>query len=118
MLHIDDSKKVMIDIFEYPEEKAEEVKNNRELCAKEAIDIMESICPLVKRTTVDETEGEGIFGYITEDETLLSVLLDPFEVPVMVEAIKGGNLRAYILAANGLTEPMLEALLKEYKEGE
>lgn len=112
MLNESHGKNVKIDIFEYPEEQAETVRANREICAKEATAIIETICPIVKRTTLDEQEGEGIFGYVTENELLLSVLLDPFEVPVMMESIEQGKLRAYILAANGLTEAMLKTVLK------
>lgn len=96
---------VKVDIYDIEEETVEQYKADRELCAKEAMAIMEEFCHAVKREVLDPAMGEAIAGYINND-CVMSVLLDPFEVPVMKLALQRGNLKTYILAANGLTEDM------------
>ncbi|WP_298704513.1 hypothetical protein [uncultured Veillonella sp.] len=96
---------VKVDIYEIEADQVEQYIAHRELCAKAAMDLIEPYCDLVKRETFDPKMGEGIVGYIGKEQ-IMSVLLDPFEVPVMKLALERGNLETYILAANGLTKDM------------
>ena len=43
-----------------------------------------------------------IFGYHITGEIMMSVMLDPFEIPVMKEAMRVGHLEKYILEANAI----------------
>lgn len=102
-----------VDIFDVPEDEAATFAKNREICATEAEKVMREFCPMVKREVQDPVEGEGVVGYFANGEEAFKVLLDPFEVPVMLVAIERGRLKEYILAANGLTEEQALFLSKE-----
>lgn len=105
-------KTVKVDIFDIPETKVEEYIANREEVAKAAAQVMRPYCVTVKRETLDPEEGEAVVGYYVTGESLMCVILDPFEVPVMKVALDKGTLKDYILAANDLTEDMLASLEK------
>ncbi|MDY3973060.1 hypothetical protein [uncultured Veillonella sp.] len=101
---------VKVDIYDIEVDKAEQYKSDRELCAEAVKGMMEEFCSIVKRETLDPKMGEAIAGYVNDGSCLMSVLLDPFEVPVMKLALERGNLKTYVLAANGLTEEMALSL--------
>lgn len=107
------TKTVKVDIYDINEDQLNDYMADRELCALEAARVMESYCKSVKRETVDPDLGEAIVGYYKTGEILMTVQLDPFEVPVMKLAFERGTLESYILAANGFTEEMGEKLRKE-----
>ena len=103
-------KTVKVDVFDIPEADVEEYTANREAVAQAAAEVMKEYCVEVKRETLDPQEGEAVVGYHTDGNILMCVILDPFEVPVMKVALDQGHLKAYILAANELTEDMLATL--------
>lgn len=104
---------VRIDIFDIEEDQAQRYLKDREECATAAEAVMAKYCQTVKRETLDPEEGQGVVGYYKTGEILMTVLLDPFEIPVMKVAIGRGKLEDYILAANSLTHEMLDQLAKE-----
>lgn len=104
---------VRIDIFDIEEDQAQQYLKDREECATAAEAVMAKYCQTVKRETLDPEEGQGVVGYYKTGEILMTVLLDPFEIPVMKVAIGRGKLEDYILAANSLTHEMLDQFAKE-----
>ena len=108
---------VMVDIYPVEKSKAPAYRAARERCAVAAQNIISEYGVKAVRETRDPQEGEGIFGYNPKGEVELSVLLDPFEVPVMDKAMADGRLEQYIAAANGIPEACIdevkEALRKE-----
>lgn len=108
-----ETKTVKVDIYDIDEAQVNDYMADRELCAREAACVMEPYCKTVKRETIDSDLGEAIVGYYKTGEILMTVQLDPFEVPVMKLAFERGNLESYILAANGLTDEMVQQLRKE-----
>ncbi|WP_251440695.1 hypothetical protein [Veillonella intestinalis] len=104
---------VRIDIFDIEEDKAQQYLKDREECATAAEDVMAKYCQEVKRETLDPEEGQGVVGYFKTGEILLTVLLDPFEIPVMKMAIERGKLEEYVLAANGFTLESIQEVMKE-----
>lgn len=103
-------KTVRVDIFDIPEAMASDYMKDRETVAVAAEAVMKPYCVTVRRETLDPAEGESIVGYHINGEVLMSVNLDPFEVPVMKVALQRDALKEYILAANDLTEDMLATL--------
>ncbi len=103
-------KRVQVDIFQIPANKVDEFLADRDFCEKEVRHIMEPYCAKIERKVLDEEEGEAIVGYIATGGILFDVVLDPFEVPVMKVAHERGRLKEYIMAANGLTDEILDSL--------
>lgn len=97
-------KTVRIDIYDIPEDQAQTFLKDREETAEAAKVVMKRYCDTVKRDTLDLEEGQGVYGYDKEGSILLSVMLDPFEIPVMKVAMQRGKLDEYVLAANGYVE--------------
>ena len=97
-----ETKTVKVDIFDIPADQVDEYMKDREACAEAATEVMKKYCVTVKRETIDPKEGEGIFGYHITGEIMMSVMLDPFEIPVMKEAMRVGHLEKYILEANAI----------------
>lgn len=95
-----------VDVHDVPAAQAEQFKADREFCARRVQEIMTPYCVKIERTILDAAEGEAVVGYMVNGDICFSVLLDPFEVPVMKMAEERGRLKEYIFAANGLTEDM------------
>lgn len=108
-----EKKTVRIDIFDIEEDKAQQYLKDREDCAQAAEAVMAKYCKDIKRETLDPEEGQGVVGYFKTGEVLLSVLLDPFEIPVMKVAMERGKLEEYVLAANGFTLETIREVMKE-----
>ncbi|WP_244869509.1 hypothetical protein [Veillonella magna] len=106
-------KTVHIDIFDIPADEAEQFLKDRDFCIREATKVMEPYCEHVAVDCLDPDEGQAVVGYYHTGEVLMSVVLDPFEIPVMKVAYERGKLKEYILAANGLTEDMMVELSKK-----
>lgn len=111
-----EEKTVQVDAYAVEESKAPAYREARERCAAAATHIMQDYGVRVVRETKDPMEGEGIFGYNKKGEVVLSILLDPFEVPVMDEAMAKGRLEQYIAAANGIPEAYIEQVKEQLRK--
>lgn len=100
-------KTVRIDIFDIPQEEAQQFMKSREFCATEVEKQMAPYCKRIVRDTLDPNEGQLVIGYLGPKEIVFTVSLDPFEIPAMEIAIKRQRLVEYVLAANGYDESVL-----------
>ena len=98
---------VMVDIFPIKKDKAEAYKLDRECCAQEIAVVFSSWGKRVERTTLDETDGEVVVAFDDAGKVVAKAHLDPFEVPVMIMAMRNNRLEVYLAAANGISDEKL-----------
>ena len=107
----------VVDGFEVPENEASDFAADRDFCEAVIRRTMQPYCHHIVRQTLDQAEGEGIFGYLKGGAMMFEVLLDPFEVPVLKTAHARGKLKEYIMAANDLNEDVLERAARGEYDG-
>lgn len=101
--------KVQADVFEFDTpELAEAFTSGCEFCKTEVTKIYESYGLSVSYERLEADEGISIIGRYPNGEEILTVVLDPFEVPVMKTAFTRGRLKEYILAANSVTDAIVK----------